>query len=491
MNEIALSPSLSSHLSITDSETIFFLDWDSVIVFNTKSNIPQIIILDLLQPRSLDILCGLREVLDSDTLPVYGFLSSYDIHLRNTFLACGGTGILEDLTSLPEPLEERNLGDINFPLRIGLSKKETVRRLLNNLEKQSVKRDLISISGETEVLSKTIEHLLENINKLLKIHISVILINNNQTVESYVRPERGVLHEDYKDFLTFCLNDFFTHFKGINMENPIETFFIDDAAAFNKIKIGNRKLSSYYYLPLKNSKEEIIGTIHFGHLSNNYFQGIIPLLVDELVKRLEPPLFLALKTSQNIVKQNKIFSIFSKFVPPEIIPDLIAQEMSRKKVAVQKKNITILFSDIRSFTTITEENNAQQVVNFLNKHFNTMVSVIKKHGGIIDKFIGDAIVAIFGLNDDTDNVNLEAVSAAIGMINKLDEVDCSGLVLPAMGYKIGIGLHHSEAIIGNIGSPDKSSFTAIGDVVGIAEELEGTTKAYKKPILVSKQVFDD
>ncbi len=491
LKDIAVSASLSKLILSPENPELRFISWKNSISFKDIRDVPDCLLLDLLQPESFDIICALREHLDSEALPVYGYLAKDDIRLRNLFIACGGTGTVYTLSEIPDSETGNRAAGLNFPIRMSLSQGESVRRLLDNLQKQTVKRDIASVSGKTEVLSKTVEYLLQYLHQIIKIHLSVVLINNNQSVESYVMPSKGIFREDYRDFLNFCLNDFFAHFKGLDMENPHEVFFTEDSEEFSRMKIGTRKLSSYFYLPLKSPDGNAVGTIHFGHLSNNYFEGIYPELISELVNRIEPPLYLSLKTSQNILRQGKIFNIFSKFVPPEIIPDLIFQEINREKNSVQKKNVTILFSDIRSFTTITEENNAQQVVDFLNRHFDMMVGIIKKYGGTIDKFIGDAIVAVFGLNGDSGQVNQNAVKAAIGMIDNIEKVDCSGLVLSGNHYRIGIGLHHGEAIIGNIGSPDKSAFTVIGDVVGIAEELEGITKQYQKPVLVSKAVFED
>ena len=490
MKSIAVSASLSRFCADLEDFKLHYINWKNQIYFAEAEDLPQSIVMDLTQAETIDILCAIREQLDSEMLPVYGYLTGDNIRVRNLFLACGGTAIISSREELANLTAGCGVTGINFPVRLSLSRSETLRRLLDNLEKHTIMRDIAAVSGKTEVLSKTIEMLLENLNRLIKVHISVVLINNNQNVESYVMPSKGISREDYKDFLDFCLNDFFIHFRGLDMENPAEVIFTDEPETFNRIKLGTRKLSSYYYLPLKTPGGNTIGTIHLGHLSNNYFEGTCPELAAELVSRIEPPLFLALKTNQNIIRQDKIFNIFSKFVPPEIIPDLIIQEANRKKSQVQKKNITVLFSDIRSFTTITEENNAQQVVEFLNRHFDMMVGIIKKHGGTIDKFIGDAIVAVFGISGNSEDINIGAVKAAIGMINNLKNVDCSELVLADNSYKIGVGIHYSEAIIGNIGSPDKSAYTVIGDVVGIAEELEGITKKYMKPVLVSKEVFD-
>jgi adenylate cyclase len=118
-----------------------------------------------------------------------------------------------------------------------------------------------------------------------------------------------------------------------------------------------------------------------------------------------------------------------------------------------------------------------------------MVSIIKKHGGTIDKFIGDAIVAMFGVPMDTEDKSARAVKAAIEMIQALSSVDCTDLILENGKYNIGIGIHQGSAIIGNVGSMEKADYTAIGDVIGVAEELEALTKNYAGSILVSEDAM--
>ena len=113
---------------------------------------------------------------------------------------------------------------------------------------------------------------------------------------------------------------------------------------------------------------------------------------------------------------------------------------------------------------------------------------VKKYGGSIDKFIGDAIFAIFGAPISHEDNAFRAVSAATEMIQAMGQVDTGRLRMPDIGYAIGIGLHQGPAIVGNIGSRDKFDYTAIGDTVNIASRLEGLTKHYGKRILVSEDV---
>ncbi len=146
---------------------------------------------------------------------------------------------------------------------------------------------------------------------------------------------------------------------------------------------------------------------------------------------------------------------------------------------------TVLFSDIRGFTTITEELGAQGTVAFLNEYFTLMVECISREGGMLDKFIGDAIMAAFGipvLHDDDED---RAVRAAIGMINALLEWNKGRISKGQPAIDMGIGLNTDIVVSGNIGSPKRMDYTVIGDGVNLAARLESACKQYSARIIIS------
>jgi len=150
---------------------------------------------------------------------------------------------------------------------------------------------------------------------------------------------------------------------------------------------------------------------------------------------------------------------------------------------------TVLFSDIRGFTTVTERLGAAATVSLLNEYFTLMVECIQEHGGMLDKFIGDAIMAGFGVpvahEDDEDR----AVRAAIRMIRILTEWNASRTAEGKPPVHIGVGLNTDSLIAGNIGSPKRMDFTMIGDGVNLASRLESACKNYGTQILVSDNTF--
>ncbi len=150
---------------------------------------------------------------------------------------------------------------------------------------------------------------------------------------------------------------------------------------------------------------------------------------------------------------------------------------------------TVLFSDVRGFTTITETLGAQGTVALLNEYFTIMVDCISREGGMLDKFIGDAIMAAFGIpvahEDDEDR----GVRAGISMIRELWEWNKEREKTGLMPVDMGLGLNTDTIVSGNIGSPKRMDYTMIGDGVNLAARLESACKQYAARVLISENTF--
>jgi class 3 adenylate cyclase len=155
----------------------------------------------------------------------------------------------------------------------------------------------------------------------------------------------------------------------------------------------------------------------------------------------------------------------------------------------ENRVLAILFSDIRSFTTISEGFMPDELVEALNRYFEIMVEIIMSHGGVIDKYIGDAIMAFFGAPVKHKDDALQSVYAALEMQNALAEFNREQQASGKPPFLTGIGINYGIVTVGNIGSEKKMDYTVIGDMVNLGSRLEGLTKKYKQDLIFSNSVY--
>lgn len=174
---------------------------------------------------------------------------------------------------------------------------------------------------------------------------------------------------------------------------------------------------------------------------------------------------------------------FSRYVSEYVLNQVLSSD--RHFMQGERKTITVLFSDIRNFTSLSENLSAEEVVAFLNDYFNVMIDVIFRHKGTLDKFMGDGMMVIFGAPLDDENQESNAVAAAIDMQNALFGINEKLASRNVDPLQVGIGVHTGLAVVGNIGSEKRMEYTAIGDTVNIASRLEQQTKNFDENIIIS------
>lgn len=188
---------------------------------------------------------------------------------------------------------------------------------------------------------------------------------------------------------------------------------------------------------------------------------------------------------EDISSEKRMKSTMSRYMDPVIAAQMLDGE-GLDFLGGRTAEATIMFTDVRGFTTITEEYGAQGTVSFLNDYFTMMVDCITREGGMLDKFIGDAIMACFGLPVAHDDDPDRAARAAISMIRELWEWNEERRAQGLKTVDMGIGLNTDMVVSGNIGSPKRMDYTVIGDGVNLASRLESACKAYSARILVSE-----
>ena len=212
---------------------------------------------------------------------------------------------------------------------------------------------------------------------------------------------------------------------------------------------------------------------------------VLPLMsteADGVRKRLGTLLMI-----EDISSEKRMKSTMSRYMDPAVAAQLLAG--GEEVLGGKSVTATVLFSDIRGFTTLTEELGPYRTVSLLNEYFSIMVEVITKQGGMLDKFIGDALMAAFGLPVAHDDDEDRAVRAAIGMINALKQFNETRAAEGKSPVDIGIGLNTDSVVSGNIGSPRRMDYTIIGDGVNLASRLESACKQYAARILLSENTY--
>ena len=174
-----------------------------------------------------------------------------------------------------------------------------------------------------------------------------------------------------------------------------------------------------------------------------------------------------------------------------VIDDLDADITRHQQDDVGREQpLAILFSDIRGFTDFSERHLPYDVIHILNRYFQEMGAAVLEHHGYIDKYIGDGLMALFGVNDCDASINcFNAISAAFQMIQSLEKVNRYLKQNFDESFEIGIGIHFGNVVLGNIGHREKVQLTAIGDAVNVASRIEKETKHTNTSILVSESMY--
>ena len=190
--------------------------------------------------------------------------------------------------------------------------------------------------------------------------------------------------------------------------------------------------------------------------------------------------------AESLLEKEFMRDTFGKVVDPEVRDYLLKEKLLQGgALGGETREVTVLFCDIRSFTAMSEKMEAAEVVTLLNRYFTVLGQCIAAHHGIINKYIGDAIMAIFGAPVKSDNSAQDAFCAACDMRKALVELNREFVATGLPEVRFGIGIHTGPVFAGTIGAETRMEYTVIGDTVNTASRLESLCKTYKTDLLIS------
>jgi len=190
------------------------------------------------------------------------------------------------------------------------------------------------------------------------------------------------------------------------------------------------------------------------------------------------------------VKRRTISRAFSMYLSKHEVERLMKQE-ELPKLGGETKTVSIFFSDIEGFTSISEKLKPEQLVSVLNRYLTVMTEAIEEHGGVVDKYVGDAVIAFFGAPVSHGDDATRSIDAAVSCINAVKHDAQLKALLPGIELRTRIGLNTGVALVGNIGSTSRLNYTVMGDQVNLAARLESANKLFGTAILISESSVSD
>ena len=186
---------------------------------------------------------------------------------------------------------------------------------------------------------------------------------------------------------------------------------------------------------------------------------------------------------ESVGERARIVSVFGQHVSPEVVERLIA---GKTEVKSETRTVCVMFLDIRNFTGFCENKSPEEVVDYLNDVFEATIDAVVSRHGIVNKFLGDGYMAVFGAPIHEDNASRAGVDAALDIVARVEKLVAAGTIPPT---QVGIGLHTGDAVVGNIGSAQRREYTVIGDVVNVASRIESLNKELHSRVLVSDETW--
>jgi adenylate cyclase len=222
---------------------------------------------------------------------------------------------------------------------------------------------------------------------------------------------------------------------------------------------------------------------HGAFLWGRYWMAVVPVPLALLITY-------AGTVAKNFTQEQREKRRLSRFFSPDVVAEIVRHK-DDAKLAANRRRMTVLFSDIRGFTSMSEKMQPEEVVTFLREYLTVMTEAVFKHGGTVDKYIGDAIMALYNVPFEAPDHALRAVRTALEFQERLHPLAERFAAKHGGTLACGVGIHTGDAVVGTIGSEQRLEYTAIGDTINLGSRLEGLTKEFSVPIIISEATYTE
>lgn len=313
-------------------------------------------------------------------------------------------------------------------------------------------------------------------NKIVLIGANALGVEDN-LVTSVSLSHPGV------DIQATILDNFINHDFFVKLPDTLNIFIIIALSMLTFVIIRFLAFSASLFTLI------LIAVSYFVFSLICFANNLVPLVITPLAAQLSTTIFgYSYRFILEGRNKEKIKNAMGKYLSQDIMQNVV-QNIDDIKLGGKKANVTVLFADIRGFTSMSEKMTAEEVSVILNEYFSEIEPIITKYNGVINKFIGDAIMAIFGEPIQDINHPQNAIKCACEMLDKVAELQGKWLKEGKPKIEIGIGLNTGEAFVGNIGSEKRLEYTVIGDMVNLASRIESYNKVYKTNLLISSSTY--
>ncbi len=224
-----------------------------------------------------------------------------------------------------------------------------------------------------------------------------------------------------------------------------------------------------------------LASTHAAFAWARYWVGVVPVPLALLVTY-------AGTVAKNFTQEQREKRRLSRFFSPDVVAEIVRHK-DDSALAASRRRMTVLFSDIRGFTSMSEKMQPEEVVTFLREYLTVMTEAVFKHGGTVDKYIGDAIMALYNVPLEAPDHALRAVRTALEFQERVRPLAERFAARHGGHLACGVGIHTGDAVVGTIGSEQRLEYTAIGDTINLGSRLEGLTKEFSVPIIISEATY--